>query len=106
PVLKVPEFRYYLLLRFALIFSLNMQSTTIYFWIYQLTEDKLKLGLVGLAEVIPAVLCSLFSGHFVDLHEKKRMILICVVGYLLLGSGLFGLTTPGAMTLLSHDRVL
>jgi len=106
PVLKATEFRYYLLLRFALIFALNMQSTTIYFWVYQLTGDKLKLGLVGLAEVIPAVLCSLFSGHFVDLHEKKRLILICVVSYLFLGLGLFGLTTHLALVTLHQQLVL
>lgn len=105
-VLREKEFRYYLLLRFSLIFALNMQSTIIYYWVYHLTGDKLKLGLVGLAEVIPAVLCSLFSGHFVDLNEKRKMILLCASCYLFLGLGLFGLTTPLAMGHMGQDLVL
>ena len=55
PSLKIREFIHYLILRFGLIFALNMQSTILYFWVYNITGDKLSLGLVGLAEVIPAV---------------------------------------------------
>lgn len=106
PALQSLEFRYYLVLRFALIFALNMQSTTIYFWVYQITEDKLKLGLVGLAEVVPAVLCSLFSGHFVDLNEKKKLITICAGSYLAIGILLFFLTTQKASTHLGFHVVL
>ena len=106
PVLKETEFKFYLLFRFTLIFALNMQSTIIYFWVFQITGDKLKLGFVGLSEVIPAILFSLFSGHFVDLHEKKKMILICAISYFFLGIFLFGLTTPFAGHHLSKDMVL
>jgi MFS family permease len=106
PALREKEFKYYLSIRFALIFALNLQSTTIYYWVYHLTEDKLKLGFVGLAEVIPAVICSMFSGHFVDLNEKRRMILICIIAYLFLGVGLFGLTTPFALIHIGQDWVL
>lgn len=83
-----------------------MQSTTIYFWVYQITEDKLKLGLVGLAEVIPAVLCSLFSGHFVDLHEKKKLITICAAAYLVNGIILLFLTTEHASNIAGFNVVL
>lgn len=106
PALKEKEFKYYLAIRFALIFALNMQSTTIYYWVYHLTGDKLKLGFVGLAEVIPAVVCSMFSGHFVDLSEKRKMLLICIIAYLFLGIGLFGLTTPLALSHIGQDWVL
>ncbi len=94
PSLKVREFKSYLTLRFGLIFALNMQSTIIYFWVYHITNDKLALGLVGLAEVIPAITFSFFSGHFVDISEKRRMVLMCLCGYLLIGSGLFVLALP------------
>lgn len=106
PALREKEFKYYLSIRFALIFALNLQSTTIYYWVYHLTEDKLKLGFVGLAEVIPAVICSMFSGHFVDLNEKRKMILICILAYIVLGLGLFGLTTPLALIHIGQDWVL
>lgn len=83
-----------------------MQSTIIYFWVYQITQDKLKLGLVGLAEVIPAVLCSLFSGHFVDLHEKRKLVFICVAAYLINGLLLFFLTTENATAMAGFNTVL
>lgn len=82
PALRIAEFRYYLTMRLGIIFALNMQSTTLYFWVYELTGDKLSLGYVGLAEVIPAIACSFFSGHFVDQNEKRRMVLLCLSGYI------------------------
>jgi MFS family permease len=94
PVLKIKEFLSFLGLRFGLIFALNMQITIIFYWVYHITNDKLALGFVGLAEVIPAIGCSLFAGHFVDLAEKRKMVLYCVAGYILLGVCLFTLTTP------------
>ena len=87
PSLKIREFRLFLSLRFGIIFSLNMQSTILYFWVYDLTHDKLSLGFVGLAEVIPAIVCSFFSGHVVDLNEKRKMVLACLLGYILLAGG-------------------
>lgn len=94
PSLLIKEFRYFLAIRFGLIFALNMQITIIFYWVYHLTNDKLALGFVGLAEVIPAIGCSLFAGHFVDLTEKRRMVLTCISSYILLATGLFILTTP------------
>ncbi len=94
PSLKIKEFQSYLTLRLGIIFALNMQSTTIYFWVYQMTSDKLSLGLVGLAEVIPAICCSFFSGHIVDQNEKRKMVAICLLGYIIVGIALFLLAFP------------
>ena len=90
PSLKIKEFVSYLKLRLGIIFALNMQSTIIYFWIFDITRDKLSLGLVGLAEVIPAIGCSFFSGHVVDQNEKRKMVALCLGGYILTGLCLFG----------------
>jgi len=94
PSLKIREFLYYLTVRFGVIFALNLQSTIIYYWVYHITNDKLALGFVGLAEVIPAICCSFFSGHVVDLNEKRKMILLCVIGYIAVGTGLFIMALP------------
>ncbi len=94
PSLKIKEFLYYLSVRFGLIFALNLQSTIIYYWVYHITNDKLALGFVGLAEVIPAICCSFFSGHVVDQNEKRKMILICLTGYIIVGAGLFVMALP------------
>ncbi|AWH86888.1 MFS transporter [Flavobacterium album] len=83
-----------------------MQSTIIYYWVYHITNDKLALGFVGLAEVIPAIGCSLFAGHFVDLSEKRKMVLFCITSYIITGTCLFTLTTSYAFAELGMHTVL
>lgn len=90
--LRFPLFRNFLTMRLCLILALNMQFTIINFWVYQLTHDVWALGKLGLWEAIPAVGCSLFSGHFVDQREKKRFLLQCIIGYLFL-SAFFAFTS-------------
>ena len=94
PALKIKEFQAFLTTRFGLIFALNMQSTILYYWVYSLTDSKLSLGFVGLAEVIPAIACSLFAGHFVDQSEKRKMIVRCISGYLITAICLFAIALP------------
>lgn len=97
PVLKNKEFLYLLFFRFGIFFVLNLQSTAIYFWVYQITGSNLKMGMIGLAEVIPAILCSMFSGHIIDTNAKKKMLLRCAIGYSLLGLGLSVLSTKTSL---------
>ncbi|MFM7018303.1 MFS transporter [Flavobacterium sp.] len=94
PALKIKEFQAFLATRFGLIFALHMQSTILYFWVYSLTNNKLSLGLVGLAEVIPAIGCSLFAGHFVDHNEKRKMVVRCLYGYFITAICLFVIALP------------
>lgn len=94
PSLLIAEFQRYLSVRFGIIFALNLQSTIIYFWVYSLTHDKLSLGLVGLAEVIPAIGCSFFSGHVVDQGEKRRMVVTCLCAYVVIAAALFCIALP------------
>jgi len=82
--LHYPVFRNFLIVRFAIILALNMQSAIVSFYVYNLTHDKLALGMLGLWEVIPAIGFSFFSGHIVDLREKKTLIAQCITGYILL----------------------
>lgn len=82
--LNYPQFRSYLAQRFCLIMALNMQTTIVSYMLYQLTHEPLSLGMLGLAEVIPAVGFSIFSGHFVDRREKRGLLLQCLGGYVLL----------------------
>jgi MFS family permease len=112
--LQFPLFRNYLLLRFAIILALNMQATIIGYWVYHTltynevthTGDKLALGLLGLWEVIPAIGCSLFSGHFVDLKEKRGLLVQCTVAYILLTAFFVILAWPHMGSLIPHQGIL
>jgi MFS family permease len=77
-------FRRFFTYRFGLIMALNMQTTIISYMLYQITHDELSLGILGLAEVIPAIGVSFFSGHFVDNKEKRNLLKNILFGYLLL----------------------
>lgn len=101
PSLKIKEFQSFLLSRFGIILALNMQATILFYWVYQLTNSKLSLGLVGLAEVIPAVGCSLIAGHYVDQNEKRKMVMICLLGYIFTALCLCGLAFPYVQSQLS-----
>ncbi len=53
--------------------------------------------MLGLWEVIPAVGVSLFSGHFVDLKEKKTLLVQCLAGYMVLSVLYIFLATPAVL---------
>jgi len=69
-----------------------MQFAIIEWRIYHLTQDPLSLGLIGLAEVIPALSMALFAGHIVDKREKRGLLIKCMVGYIFISTILFLLT--------------
>lgn len=78
---RIPEYKYLMIGRFLFITGLRMMGTLVGWWIYELTNDPLAIGLVGLSEVIPAVSLALYAGHVIDLSEKRAMILRGVVLY-------------------------
>jgi MFS family permease len=77
-----------------------MMSTLVGWWVYELTKDPFAIGLVGLSEVVPALSLALYSGHVIDISEKRRLLLKGVFGYICAGSALLFLATP-----FIHNRV-
>jgi MFS family permease len=90
--LRIREFNIFLLLRFIMVFSWSMQFIVIEWEVYSLTKSALSLGIVGLMEVVPAILMALFAGHFVDQNEKKGLLFKCIIGFFIISLGLFLLT--------------
>ncbi|RFS19798.1 MFS transporter [Chitinophaga silvatica] len=104
--LRFQEFNFYLIIRFAFVFALAMQFAIIEWKVYELSKDPFSLGLIGLAEVIPAVLLAPFAGHLVDKREKRGMLLKCVIAYVFISTGLFILTWDKAVAGISTAWVL
>jgi MFS family permease len=73
--LQNTEFRFFLSLRFFLTIALQMQAVIVGWQVYLIMEDPLALGLIGLAEAIPAISIALYAGHVADI-KSKRMIMI------------------------------
>ena len=77
--IKVSEFRNLMIGRFLFIMGLRMMGTLVGWWIYELTNQPFAIGLIGLAEVIPAVSLALYAGHVIDISEKRTVLLRGVV---------------------------
>ena len=56
-----------------------MQAVIVGWMIYELTHDPFSLGLIGLAEAIPALSVALYAGYAADLYSKRTIILITFV---------------------------
>lgn len=92
--LRFPEFRYFLVMRFFLTIGYQVQGVVIGWYIYNLTKDPLSLGLIGVAEAIPAIGIALYGGYIADKSNKKTL-LHRVVGLILVSSTvLFTVTLP------------
>jgi MFS family permease len=75
-VLRIPEYRAYLLARSLTTLALLMQSTVLAWHIYQITHSKLALGIIGLSEAIPFIITTFFSGLAADRYNRKRILLV------------------------------
>ncbi len=53
-------------------------------YLYELTGSKFALGMLGLSEVIPAILFALPAGVKVDTSAKKSLIIKCISGYIII----------------------
>ncbi|MEI6487609.1 MAG: MFS transporter [Bacteroidota bacterium] len=74
--LRIREFVLFISTRFFLTLAIQMQGVIVGWQIYKYTKDELALGMIGLAEAIPFIVVSLFSGHVADNVSRKRIILI------------------------------
>jgi MFS family permease len=72
--LKVKPFRHFVVARFFLIFSVQMQNLILSWMVYDITKDPLSLGLIGIAEIIPFVSVVLFAGNMADKFSRKKMV--------------------------------
>jgi MFS family permease len=75
-VLRIKEFNFFLITRFFLTMGIQLQSVVVGWQIYELTHDVVSLGMIGLAEAIPFIIVSFFSGHVADTFNRKWIVLI------------------------------
>jgi MFS family permease len=90
---RVPEFRSLLAGRFLFIMALRMMGTLVGWWMYNLTNAPFAIGLLGLAEVLPALSLALYAGHVIDISEKKSLLRTGMLLYLVCALILLFLST-------------
>lgn len=87
------EFTWFILARILFIAGLRMTPVLLGWRLYEITGSKLALGILGLSEVIPAILLALPAGVKVDKSNKHRLISICMLLYFLIMAGLLVVTS-------------
>lgn len=76
------EFTLFLWSRVIFTVGMKMVPVLLGWYLYELTGSKLVLGMIGLSEVIPAILLALPAGVKVDTSPKKSLIMKCLGSYI------------------------
>ncbi|MDB5226343.1 MAG: transporter [Bacteroidota bacterium] len=104
--LQYKEFRFFLVARFLITIALTMQAVIIGYEIYELTSSKILLGLIGLAEAIPAIGIALYGGYIADKSEKRNMLAGFIALYTLMCVALLFITHPIAVNTVGKQNVV
>lgn len=81
-----------------------MQSVAIGLHVYDLTHSALALGYVGLAQFLPQIIFSIFTGHVADRFDRRTVVLVCYAA--VLASALLLLSTITVSTMLPIYAIL
>lgn len=58
--------------------AIQIMSVSVGYFVYDLTNDPLMLGLIGLAEAVPAICISLWAGHLADKYNRRNILVGCI----------------------------
>ncbi len=93
------DFKKLLTARFLFTFAVQMQAVILGWRIYELLQDPLYLGLIGLAEAVPAIGLALYAGYLVDrtkplLVYRRVMFVSLISGIIVLGEHIYASQLP------------
>lgn len=85
--------------------ALQMQSVMVGWYVYELSHDPLLLGMMGLAEALPAIGFAFVSGHIVDRRRPAQVYKWCL-GILVINCLMIWATTLEVVHLASQTRLI
>ena len=92
--LRYPKFGRYIVCLFSFTLGIQIQGTVVGWQIYDLTKDPLALGLIGLAEALPALSTALYAGHVADTRDRRRIALAALGALVFCSIALWFLAGP------------
>lgn len=101
-VLRNRDLRVYLTGRLIAIIGQQMFAMALGWELYERTGSALALGFVGLTQVIPMIVCTLPAGHFADLYNRKRIIVLMTLILAAVNLALAGISAARAPVLLIY----
>jgi MFS family permease len=79
-VLRFPAVRRYLLSTALASIGINILVTVLFKQVFDITDDAINIGWIGLAQFVPAVLLVLVSGWVADRFDRRRVSALFTVG--------------------------
>jgi len=101
-----PAFVRYLFARFLIVVALEMQSVAVGWQVYEITHRAFALGLVGLAQFLPGMVLFLVSGHAADRFDRRKLLIVCDVGFTVCSVSLLAVALRGSPRVASIYAVL
>src|SRR5579871_3715456 len=101
-----PGFVLFQIARFLIVAAVEMQAVAVGWQVYEITKRPLDLGLVGLAQFLPAILLFPLSGHASDRFERRNVLSACYAGYAVCFALLLILAERGSPSMRSIYAVL
>jgi len=95
-VLRNRNLSFYLSARFLGTLAVQMQSVAVGWQVYKITGSLFDLGLIGLAQFAPFLVLILWAGHVADRHDRRRIIVLCMLVQLLVSGLLLAFTYSGS----------
>jgi MFS family permease len=94
-VLRHRDFALYLCARSLSSVAAQMIIVAVGWQVYQLTGRLLDLGLIGLSQFLPFLALVLLAGHAADQFDRRFILILCGVVYVLCAGALFAFTVGG-----------
>lgn len=76
-VFRSPDYVLYWLARFVSGAAFQIQNVAVGWLVYDVTNDPLALGLVGLFTFLPAISLALLTGHVADRFDRRTILIVC-----------------------------
>src|SRR5258708_5743214 len=86
--MRVRDYRWFLSGSLPFLIGLNMQTCAISWEIYERTESKLALALVGLVQIVPVLGLFMSTGHLIDRVDRRKILMAALVGAMGCSAGL------------------
>ncbi len=94
-LLSQRAFALYLSSRVPALLAAQIQTVAVGAQVYSLTHNPLDLGLVGLSQFLPFLLCVLPAGQLADRYDRRRIIALCLLLEFLCSIALVGFSIHG-----------
>jgi MFS family permease len=58
---------------------MQIQTVAIGIQVYSISHSALDLGLIGLSQFLPFIVCVLIAGHVADRFDRKSIVFSCLL---------------------------